>query len=149
MLDRQYPATPSALSGHWRDPCFNENWKRSKTPITAADLLNDRGREFCGREDAQDVQLFLSINDINRTKTKMKSPQTNGTRARLHKTALQEFCQVAFHKKRHDSIDARQPNLDTRLHHYNHKHQGKICCGHTPFETMIDGKESWREKFGT
>ena len=100
MLDRQYPATPSALSGHWRYPCFNENWKRSKTPITAADLLKDcglpfhdehdrpvlrimtdRGREFCGREDAQDVQLFLSINDINRTKTKMKSPQTNGTRA--------------------------------------------------------------------
>ena len=29
MLDRQYPATPSALSGHWRHPCFNENWKRS------------------------------------------------------------------------------------------------------------------------
>ena len=29
MLDRQYPATPSALSGHWRYPCFNENWKRS------------------------------------------------------------------------------------------------------------------------
>ena len=30
MLDRQYPATPSALSGHWRYPCFNENGKRSK-----------------------------------------------------------------------------------------------------------------------
>ena len=30
MLDRQYPATPSALSGHWRYPCFNKNWKRSK-----------------------------------------------------------------------------------------------------------------------
>ena len=34
MLDRQYPATPSALSGHWRYPCFNENWKRSKVKKT-------------------------------------------------------------------------------------------------------------------
>ena len=33
MLDRQYPATPSALSGHWRYPCFNENWKRSSGRI--------------------------------------------------------------------------------------------------------------------
>ena len=30
MLDRQYPATPSALSGHWRYPCCTENWKRYK-----------------------------------------------------------------------------------------------------------------------
>ena len=30
MLERQYPDTPSALSGHWRYPCFNENWKRSR-----------------------------------------------------------------------------------------------------------------------
>ena len=29
MLDRQYPSTPSALSGHWRYPCCNENWKHS------------------------------------------------------------------------------------------------------------------------
>jgi len=35
MLDRQYPATPSALSGHWRYPCFNENWKRSRPLVVA------------------------------------------------------------------------------------------------------------------
>ena len=35
MLDRQYPATPLALSGHWRYPCFNENWKRSRAPSVA------------------------------------------------------------------------------------------------------------------
>ena len=69
----------------------------TKTPITAADLMNDRvlpfyddhelpvlrimtdrGTEYCGRADKHDYQLFLAINDINHTKTKVKSPQTNG-----------------------------------------------------------------------
>jgi len=43
MLDRQYPATPSALSGHWRYPCCNENWKRSNGVENAEDLLGDQG----------------------------------------------------------------------------------------------------------
>jgi hypothetical protein len=42
-----------------------------------------------------------------------------------------------------------QADLDEWPHHYNHErtHQGKMCCGRTPFETMIDGKAIWREKF--
>ena len=70
---------------------------KTKTPITAADMLNDkvlpfheqhelpvlriltdRGTEYCGRADRHDYQLFLAINDIDHTKTKVKSPQTNG-----------------------------------------------------------------------
>ena len=140
----------------------------TKTPITAADLLNDRvlpfheehdlpvlriltdrGTEYCGRVDKHDFQLFLAINDIDHTKTKVKSPQTNGICERFHKTILQEFYQVAFRKKLYDSIDALQADLDEWLHHYNHErtHQGKMCCGRTPIETMIDGKEIWKEKF--
>ena len=64
-----------------------------KTPITAADMLNDkvlpfheqhalpvlriltdRGTEYCGRADRHDYQLFLAINDIDHTKIKVKSP---------------------------------------------------------------------------
>lgn len=140
----------------------------TKTPITAADLLNervlpfheeynlpvlrimtDRGTEYCGRVDKHDFQLFLAINDIDHTKTKVKSPQTNGICERFHKTVLQEFYQVAFPKKLYDSIEALQADLDEWLHHYNHErtHQGKMCCGRTPVETMIDGKEIWQEKF--
>ena len=44
-------------------------------------------------------QLFLAINDIEHTKTKVKSPQTNGICERFHKTILQEFYQVTFRKK--------------------------------------------------
>lgn len=69
----------------------------TKTPITAADMLNDkvlpffevhelpmlkiltdRGAEYCGRVAQHDYQLYLAINDIDHTKTKAMSPQTNG-----------------------------------------------------------------------
>jgi len=90
----------------------------------------------------------LAINDVDHTKTKVKSPQTNGIFERFHKTILQEFYQVAFRKKLYDSIDALQADLDGWLHHYNYErtHQGKMCCGRTPVETMLTEK-IWREKF--
>ena len=140
----------------------------TKTPITAADMLNDRvlpfyeehelpvlrimtdrGTEYCGRADKHDYQLFLAINDIEHTKTKVKSPQTNGICERFHKTILQEFYQVAFRKRIYEDIDTLQADLDEWLHHYNTQrtHQGKMCCGRTPFDTMIKGKKIWKEKF--
>lgn len=89
----------------------------TKTPITAADLLNDRvlpfyeshglpmqriltdiGTEFCGKVEQHDYQLYLAINNINHTKTKAMSPQTNGICERFHKTILNEFYQVTFAK---------------------------------------------------
>lgn len=140
----------------------------SKTPITSADLLNDqvlpfyeehdlpvlrimtdRGTEYCGRMDKHDYQLFLAINDIDHTKTTVKHPQTNGICERFHKTILQEFYQVTFRKKMYESIEQLQIDLDEWMLHYNTQrtHQGKICCGRTPFETMIKGKQIWAEKF--
>ena len=56
--------------------------------------MTDRGTEYCGRVDKHDYQLFLAINDIDHTKTTVKSPQTNGICERFHKTILQEFYQV-------------------------------------------------------
>jgi len=140
----------------------------TKTPITAADLLNDRvlpffeenelpvlriltdrGTEYCGRPDKHDYQLFLAINDIDHTKTKVKSPQTNGICERFHKTILQEFYQITFRKNLYESVEQLQADLDEWLNHYNTErtHQGKMCCGRTPFETMIEGKQIWKEKF--
>ena len=112
-------------------------------------ILTDRGTEYCGRVDKHDFQLFLAINDIDHTKTKVKSPQTNGICERFHKTILQEFYQITFRKKVYQSIEELQADLDEWLHHYNieRTHQGKMCCGRTPFQTMIEGKEIWKEKF--
>lgn len=140
----------------------------TKTPITAADLLNDRvlpfyeehdlpvlriltdrGTEYCGKADRHDFQLFLAVNDIDHTKTKARHPQTNGICERFHKTILQEFYQVAFRKKLYQSIDELQNDLDEWIQTYNNDrtHQGKMCCGRTPMETLLDGKRIWKEKF--
>jgi putative transposase len=72
--------------------------------------------------------------DIDHTKTKVRSPQTNGICERFHKTILQEFYQITFRKKLCESIDALQADLDEWLNHYNTErtHQGKMCCGRTP-----------------
>ena len=139
----------------------------TKTPITAADLLNDkvlplfeehglpmlriltdRGTEYCGRPEQHDYQLYLAINDIEHAKTKAKSPQTNGICERFHRTLLQEFYQVAFRRRVFETIDQLQKELDTWIEFYNTErtHQGKMCCGRTPLETLIDGKTVWAEK---
>ena len=60
------------------------------------------------RADRHDYQLFLAINDIDHTKTKVKSPQTNGICERFHKTILQEFYQVTFRKKIYETIEQLQ-----------------------------------------
>ena len=68
-------------------------------PSAGAAYPNGSGNEYCGRADRHDYQLFLAINDIDHTKTKVKSPQTNGICERFHKTILQEFYQVTFRKR--------------------------------------------------
>lgn len=140
----------------------------TKTPITAADTLNDRvlpffekhdlpmlriltdrGTEYCGKAEHHDYQLYMALNDIEHTKTKVKSPQTNGICERFHKTILQEFYQITFRKKVYDSIEVLQADLDEWIAFYNNErtHQGKMCCGRTPMETLEDGKKVWAEKF--
>jgi transposase InsO family protein len=139
----------------------------TKTPITAADMLNDkvlpyfeqhdlpmlriltdRGTEYCGRVDHHDYQLYLAINDIDHTKTKAMSPQTNGICERFHKTILNEFYQITFRKKLYSTMEELQKDLDDWIDSYNNHrtHQGKVCLGRTPFETLLDGKTVWAEK---
>ena len=122
----------------------------TKTPITAADLLNDRvlpfyesqglpmlriltdrGTEYCGKVEHHDYELYLALNDIDHTKTKAASPQTNGICERFHKTILQEFYQITFRKKLYSSLEELQLDLDGWLKFYNTErtHQGKVCNG--------------------
>jgi transposase InsO family protein len=139
----------------------------TKTPITAADILKDkvlpffeehklpmlriltdRGTEYCGRVDQHDYQLYLAINDIDHTKTKAISPQTNDICERFCKTILNELYQVTFRKKLYSSLDELQKDLDEWIHYYNNAptQQGKMRCGRTPQDTLIDGKLIWAEK---
>ena len=141
----------------------------TKTPITAADLLNDRvlpvledngvdliriltdrGTEFCGRPERHDYQLFLAVNDIEHTKTKAYSPQTNGICERFHRTVKEEFYEIAFRKKVYSELADLQADLDAWIDVYNNErsHQGKMCCGRTPMQTLREGRELWEAKVG-
>lgn len=112
-------------------------------------ILTDRGTEYCGKIEEHDYQLYLYSNDIEHTKTKVRHPQTNGICERFHKTILQEFYQITFRKKIYADLDALQKDLDDWIYFYNNErtHQGKMCCGRTPMETLLDGKQVWKEKF--
>lgn len=139
----------------------------AKIPVTAADTLNDRvlpffeehklpvlrvltdrGTEFCGSLDKHAYELFLQLNEIDHTKTKVKSPQTNGICERFHQTVLNEFYRITFRKKLYRDLDTLQKDLDEYMQLYNTErtHQGKRCKGRTPMETFIEGKELFDEK---
>ena len=52
--------------------------------------------------------------------------------------------------KLYQSLEELQADLDAWLEHYNTErtHQGKKCCGRTPMQTLLDGKQIWKEKVG-
>ncbi len=106
-------------------------------------MLTDRGTEYCGKHDSHDYQLYLGLNDIEHSKTKVKSPQQNGICERFHKTILQEFYQVMFRKTIYRHLEELQIDLDKWIKWYNEErtHQGKMSCGRTPMQTLLDGKE--------
>ncbi len=41
-------------------------------------MLTDRGTEYCGNRETHEFELYLAIEDIDHSKIKAKSPQTNG-----------------------------------------------------------------------
>jgi hypothetical protein len=51
-----------------------------------------------------EYELYLAVEDIDHTRTKAKSPQTNGIVERYHKTMLNEFYRIAFRKKIYATI---------------------------------------------
>jgi Integrase core domain. len=123
-------------------PFFAEN------DVPVLRILTDRGTEYCGKLEQHDYELYLAMMDNEHTRTKAASPQTNGICERFHKTILQEFYQVTFRKKIYRNIEELQTDLDLWMAHYNHEqtHQGKMCCGRTPMETFIDGKQICQDK---
>ena len=138
-----------------------------KTPVTAADLLNDRvlpffeeyeifllrmltdrGTEYCGNPEHHEYELYLALEDIDHTRTKAESPQTNGICERFQKTILNEFYRVTFRKKIYKTIEELQADLDQWVKLYNEQrtHQGRWCYGKTPMQTFIDSVPLAKEK---
>lgn len=138
-----------------------------KTALLAADLLNDRvlpffeaealpllrvltdrGSEFCGHIERHEYQLYLAVEGIEHTKTKVRSPQTNGICERLHRTMKDEFYAVAFRRKLYTALEELQADLDAWIQEYNEQrtHSGRYCYGKTPMQTWRDSKHLALEK---
>lgn len=111
-------------------------------------VLTDRGTEYCGQREYHEYELYLSVENIEHTKTKARHPQTNGICERFNKTVLNEFYQVAFRKKLYTSIDQLQEDLDNWMREYNEErpHSGKYCFGKTPAQTFNDSITIAKEK---
>jgi hypothetical protein len=137
-----------------------------RTSLTAADFLNDKvlpffdehsmrvqrmltdnGMEYCGRQDVHTYELYLHLNEIEHTRTRVRRPQTNGSVERLNQTIQDEFYSVAFRKKLYTALDEVQTDLDEFMMYYNTQrtNQGRYCQGRTPMQTFLDGRELYQK----
>src|SRR5213593_2279334 len=130
-----------------------------KNALTAADMLNDRvvpffeeqgvpllriltdrGSEYCGNRESHEYALYLDLENIEHTRTKTRSPQTNGICERFHQTIQNELYASAFRRKLYHSLDQLQADVDIWMEGYNAErtHSGKYCYGKTPLQTFIE-----------
>ncbi|MFT3674259.1 MAG: IS481 family transposase [Chitinophagaceae bacterium] len=131
----------------------------SRHAITAADILNDkvlpffeqqqipllriltdRGTEFNGRPESHEYALYLQIEGVDHSKTKVRHPQSNGICERLHRTMQEEFYAITFRKKLYQNLETLQHDLDQWLEFYNNErpHSGRYCFGKTPMLTFTE-----------
>ena len=111
-------------------------------------VLTDRGTEYCGNPEHHEYELYLALENIDHTRTRAKSPQTNGICERFHRTVQEEFYSVAFRKKLYRTLEELQADLDAWLREYNEQreHSGKYCYGKTPLQTFLNAKHLAHEK---
>jgi transposase InsO family protein len=120
LYDRKTPITAAELLNDRVVPFFDEH------EIRLCRVLTDRGTEYCGNPERHEYELYLAVEDIDHSRTKTKSPQTNGICERFHRTVLDEFYRVVFRKKLYRTIDELQADLDLWIAEYNEhrSHQG-------------------------
>ena len=137
-----------------------------KTPITAAEILNDRvvpfydehgirlsrvltdrGTEFCGTQ-SHEYELYLAVEGH-----RSQPPQDQEPANQWHLRALPSHGprRVLPHRLSQEdlsAIDELQTDLDSWLVDYNQRrpHQGRWCFGKTPMQTLLDALPLAKEK---
>ena len=142
LYDRKTPITAAEILNDRVNPFFEEK------DVVISRMLTDRGTEYCGNPESHEYELYLALEDIDHNRTKARSPQTNGICERFHKTILDEFYRVAVRKRIYTSVTQLQADLDEWVREYNEvrPHQGRWCFGKTPMQTLIDTAKIAREK---
>lgn len=142
LYDRKNAITAADMVNDQIIPFFEQH------DIPLLRILTDRGTEYCGKPEYHEFELYLTLEEIEHSKTKVKSPQSNGICERFHRTIQDEFYAIAFRKKLYQSIEQLQKDLDEWLIYYNQRrtHTGKYCFGKTPMETFLDSLKLAKEK---
>lgn len=134
LYDRKHAITAADMLNDRVLPFFEEHG------VPLLRILTDRGSEYCGNRESHEFELYLDLENIEHTRTKAKSPQTNGICERFHQTIQNEFYASAFRRKLYHSLDELQTDVDTWMASYNceRTHSGKYCYGKTPMQTFIE-----------
>ena len=92
--------------------------------------------------------MYLAVENIDHSKTRARSPQSNGICERFQKTILDEFYRVAFRRKLYASILELQKDVDDWVREYDEErpHSGKYCYGKTPMRTFQESLHLAKEK---
>lgn len=142
LYDRKHAITAADMLNDKVLPFFEEN------EIPLLRVLTDRGTEYCGKREYHEYALYLDLEGIEHSKTKVRHPQSNGICERFHRTIQNEFYAIAFRKKLYTSINELQSDLDKWMDEYNNErtHSGKYCYGKTPKQTFLDSLHLAKEK---
>src|SRR5687767_3954758 len=142
LYDRKHAITAADMLNDRVLPFFEEHG------VPLLRVLTDRGSEYCGNRESHEYALYLDLEDVEHTRTKTKSPQTNGICERFHQTIQNEFYATAFRRKLYRSLEELQADADIWVKDYNEQrtHSGKHCFGKTPMQTFIDSRHLALEK---
>lgn len=134
LYDRKHAITAADTLNDRVLPFFEEHG------VPLLRILTDRGSEYCGNRESHEYALYLDLENIEHTRTKVRSPQTNGICERFHQTIKNEFYASAFRRKLYHSIEEIQVDVDEWIQSYNTErtHSGKYCYGKTPLQTFIE-----------
>lgn len=142
LYDRKNALTAADMLNDVVVPFFEEQ------QIPLLRMLTDRGTEYCGKIEYHEYELYLQLEGIDHSKTKVRHPQSNGICERFHRTIQDEFYAIAFRKKLYNSIEELQKDLDEWIEYYNQQrtHSGKYCFGKTPMQTFKESMHLAEEK---
>jgi len=143
LYDRKHAITAADALNDKVLPFFEEQ------QIPVLRMLTDRGTEYNGKvEYGHDYELYLTIEGIDHSRTKVRHPQSNGICERFHRTIQEEFYAITFRKKIYSTLDDLQNDLDEWIKYYNQErpHSGKYCYGKTPMQTFEESLPLAKQK---
>ena len=97
-------------------------------------FLSHNGREYCGRPDKHLCELFLQLEEIEHSTTKVGRRQSNGFIKRFHHTVLEEHLRIKGRTTWYENVEEMQKDL--AAYNTRRPHHGRGMEGRTPYEVF-------------